>query len=216
MIIFDVDKYRNYRDQIYPQRMGMKLNLSECFKCYTGGYKSNDFKCENCGNFTSESFASLYFSTKVLIIVFKRQYHSYQCDIDFGTIINLSPFCKYNMNGKVNGNYILKACISLNSFNKYFSDILINRNWFRFLDDNYTTLSSYNDIYMNEPQLLIYELENANYQTKTLPTFWNNNFMMMGNFFAPFNQLLYKQNLMNLGNYNLMNQNLMMFNNIQK
>ena len=216
MIIFDVDKFRNYRDQLYPQKMGMKLTLTECFQCYTGGYKSNNFKCENCGNFSSESFTSLYLSTKVLIIVFKRQYHSYQCDIDFGTTINISQFCKYNMNGNANGNYILKACISLNTFNKYFADILINGNWFRFVEDNYRTLNNYNEIYMNEPQLLIYELEN--YQTRTAPAFWNNNAMMMnrGNFFAPFNQLLYRQNLMNLGNFNLMRQNLMMFNNIQK
>ena len=218
MIIFDVDKYINVRNQSYPQRIGMKLSLQECFQCYTGGNQSNDAKCENCGNFITKSFTSLYFSANVLIIVFKRQYHTYQCDIDFGTSINISQFCKYNMNGNLNGNYILKACISLNCFNKYFADILINGNWFRFLDDNYNTLNSCNEIYMNEPHLLIYESENSRYQTNTTPTSWNNNFMMMNkfNFFAPSNQLLYKKNLMNLGNYNLMMQNLNMFNNIQK
>ena len=217
IILFDVNNYRIFRDQLYPERIGMKLNLVDCFKCFTGGNKCNDFKCDNCGNFIAESFTSLFYSTKVLIIAFKRQYHSYQCDIDFGTVINISQFCKYNMNGKQNGNYILKACISLNYNNKYFADILINGNWFRFLDDNYYTLNSYTEIYMNEPQLLIYELDNSYYQTLTSPNSWNNNFMMMNkpNFFSPFNNLQYKQNLMNLGNFNLMMKNFNMLKNIQ-
>lgn len=218
IIQFDIDNYRKFRDQLYPERIGMNLNLVDCFQCFTGGYKCNDFKCDNCGNFMAESFTSLYLSTNVLIIAFKRGYHSYQCDIDFGTIINISKFCKYNINGKLNGNYILKACISLNYYNKYFADILINGNWFRFLDDKYSTLNTYNEIYINEPQILIYELENSYYKTITTPASWNSNLMMMNklNFFSPFNSLQYKQNLINLGNFNLMMKNLMMLQNIQK
>ena len=59
-----------------------------------------------------------------------------------------------------NSSYILKACISLNNNQQYFSDICINNYWFRFANYNIIPLGNVeNDIHVFEPQLLIYELE---------------------------------------------------------
>lgn len=216
IIQFDVDNYKKYRDKARPYRMGKNLNLEECFMCFFGGY---DIQCKNCGNFKAKTFSSLLYSTQVLIISFKRNYHSFKCDIDFGTRINISNFCKNNMHGFTNNNYILKACISLYNYQKYFADIFINGNWFRFIDNNYKVLDrTKNEIYNYEPELLIYELENTQNSTNINNFninngFSNNNNMMINNgfknnFFSQINQLLYRNWLINLGKFHLMMRNL--------
>ena len=156
IIEFDVDNFRRYRDQARPYRMNMNLSLEECLLCYQGGKK---FKCQICGCFNAYSYNNIWSSNRVLIFYFKRMIHNFLCDIDFGTKIDMSDFCKYN-DGNIKYIYNLKACISLSNFYKYFADIEINGNWFRYMEGQFKTLSSINnEIFIYEPQLLIYEIE---------------------------------------------------------
>ena len=194
---FHIDKYRNFRDEAYPNKMGMNLTLEDCFKCYTGGMK---IQCHNCGSFNANSNTLILFSTKVLILAFKRNNHNFKCDIDFDTKINFSMFCKDNIYGTKNVIYNLTACISLCGMPKYFSDICINGKWFRFMDDQIKVLNNfYNDIHTYEPQILIYELEeNQNFANNMMNNGFNNGLIMS------LNQMQYNQMLMQIGNLNNM------------
>ena len=194
---FNVDKYKGFRDELFPFQKGMNINLDVCFKCLTGGNKK---QCQLCGNFETDNFISLFFSSKVLIFAFKRNNHLFKCDIDFDIKINIGNYCNQNINGTNNTIYNLKACIGINNYGRYFADVLINGNWYRFLDDQCMQIYDfYNQLHSFEPQILIYELEEAqNFQN--FP-FFNNNF------FTQLNQFQQKQQLMQIGNWNIVTQN---------
>jgi hypothetical protein len=194
---FNIDEYRNFRDRAYPNKNGMNLTLEDCFKCYIGGIQC---QCSNCGAFNANIYTKIIYSTKVLILAFKRNNHHFMCDIDFDTKINFSMFCKDNIYGTKNVIYNLKACISLCGMPKYFSDICINGKWFRFMDDQIIALNNfYNDIHTYEPQILIYELEeNQNFANNMMNNGFNNGLIMS------LNQMQYNQMLMQIGNWNNM------------
>jgi hypothetical protein len=154
---FNVDQVKNHRDQIDPLRMGNNINLVDCFSYWQ---KGENVKCDNCGGYVAKSISSLWNSNKVLIFSFNRNFHSFNGDIDFGTRIDMRPFCKFNMHGNSTNIYNLRACVSAYNFNKYFADVRINGYWFRFMDGQCKTLdNSRNEIFLYEPQLLFYELE---------------------------------------------------------
>jgi hypothetical protein len=157
---FDVDLFRNYRDQAFPQKSCMNLNMDECFTNYIGGKPNNCIFCNNPGFI----YSNLSTPSKVLIISFKRNNHNFSCDIDFETKINIAKYCsKDNISG-INSNtiYNLKACIALNNNQQYLADVLINNFWFRFINNQVNTLVNVNnDIHIFEPQLLIYELDTS-------------------------------------------------------
>ena len=202
---FEVEKYRQFRDEAYPFRKGMNINLDDCFKCYTGGQKT---QCKKCGNFDTDNFISLHFSNKVLIFAFKRNYHVFKCDIDFSTKINIANYCCQNMNGTNNSIYNLKACIGLNNFGKYFADVLMNGNWIRYIENQCMFLYDYSQIHIFEPQILIYELEESqNFQNMNQNFFSNNCFFNNNNFIIPLNQFQLRQMLMQIGNFNVMLKN---------
>ena len=192
IIQFDIDNYRKYRDEAIPNRKNKNLNLEECLSCFQGGVPG---KCSNCGSYNTMSYSNLWHSNKVLIFSFKRVFHSFNCDIDFGMKIDMSKYTKTNMHGNIKNIYNLKACISLYNYNKYFADVMINGNWFRYMDCKFKTLC-YNEVYIYEPQLLIYELEEP-----------QNFIPNINGFFNPFNMIKYQQMLANLGNFQLMMQN---------
>jgi hypothetical protein len=161
IIKFDVDNYRNYRDQTYPQKTCMNLNMDECFTCYIGGYDCKQ-KCNFCGGYSTNIYTSFAVPAKVLIITFKRKTHKYHCDIDFEFKLNITKYiAKEHLVGiNSNTNYNLIACISLNSNNQYFADICIFNKWYRFLNGQIVMSNKIqNDIHVFEPQILIYELE---------------------------------------------------------
>ncbi len=131
-------------------------------------------------------------TTKVLIIAFKRKNHTYKGDIGFNLHFSMSNYVnqKENIYKK---NYKLKAIISYSLVDyykigkkpKYFADININDNWYRFTDFNEPgskRLKHKYELYRFEPQILIYELESDD------PVFIN-----------PFSNLAANQN----GNYNV-------------
>ena len=166
IIEFNVDEYRQFRDQAIPQRVCMNLNMDELFTCFTGG---NTFQCNFCGNLNCQIYTSIYSSNKVLIIGLKRNNHTYHCDIDFEKKLDickyLSPEIMNGMNNNLNTVYELKAVISSGGNQQYFSDININNMWFRFMNDQIKMLGNVkNDIHMFEPQLLIYEIEDNQMQ----------------------------------------------------
>ena len=159
IIKFNVDDYRKYRDEAFPQKTCMNLNMDECFTCFIGGKAT---KCDICGNFNAKQHTNLVTPAKVLIIAFNRKNHNFNCDIDFEENLNVMKYIakEYLIGINSNTNYELKACISLNNNQQYFSDICINKLWFRFLPNGVMMLGNVkNDIHVFEPQLLIYELE---------------------------------------------------------
>lgn len=157
IIQFNVDNAKKHRDLIDPLRAGTKINLVDCFLCCQQGEKA---KCSNCGGYHAVSVSRLWYSNKVLVFSFNRVFHNFLGDIDFGTRIDMSQFCNSNMHGPSRNIYNLKACVSACNFNKYFADIRMNGYWFRFMDGQFKTLDySKNEIFLFEPQLLFYELE---------------------------------------------------------
>ena len=157
---FDVDEYRKNRDEAFPQKTGMKLNMDECFTNFIGGHQNQCIFCNNNGLV----FTNICIKNKILIIAFKRENHGCRCDIDFPNKFNISKYCsKENFNG-INSYtiYILRSCISLNNNGQFLSDICINNKWFRFINNQINLLGNENDIRIFEPQLLIYEQENNN------------------------------------------------------
>ena len=161
LLYFKVDEYKRFRDQAFPNKIGNNLSLDECFTCYCGGYSGTCKKCNNSGN----NYKSIFSTTKVLIIYFKREIHIYKGDIDFTK--------KYSI---CNKNYSLKGCISYCNAPKYFCDVCVNNIWYRYMDNNSILLNDVNEeIHKYEPQLLIYELEESPQKKNNLPMYQNNN-----------------------------------------
>ena len=171
LLYFKVDEYRKFRDQAYTNKIGMNLTLDECLTCYCGGYSGLCKKCNNFGN----NYKTIFSTTKVLIIYFKRTIHLYKGDIDFTN--------KYSI---CNKNYYLKGCISYCNTSKYFCDVCVNKVWYRYMDNSSKMLNDVNkEIHEFEPQLLIYELEEGPQKLKNMGMNQNNS---NPNFFVnPFN-----------------------------
>lgn len=182
IIVFDVDNTKMYRNQLYPLRNGVNLSLDECFQFYQSGKKQT---CCICGNLNSFDYKKIFTSSKVIILAFKRNMHSYKGDIDFGFNFSVSNYVIQNTISSMN--YTLKSIICayvVNNMTKYFVDVLINGNWFRFLDNKLRQISVLNDLKKYEPQMLIYELDNDN--SSFMNPFYNQaNMMNNNNFFVP-------------------------------
>ena len=86
---FDVDEYRKNRDQAFPQRTCMNLNIDECFTNFIGGYPN---QCKFC-YFNCSCYTNICINNKILIIAFKRKNHGYYCDIDFQNQLNIIKYC---------------------------------------------------------------------------------------------------------------------------
>ena len=189
---FDLDLYRNYRDQAFPQKSCMNLNMDECFTNYIGGKQYNCIYCNNPGFI----YSTISRPSKVLIISFKRNNHNYSCDIDFDLKINIAKYCsKDNISG-INSNtvYNLKAIIGLNNNQQYLADVLINNFWFRFINNQVNTLVNVNnDIHIFEPQLLIYELNNNMQDNQFIKMWMMKNYQMQN---MKMNIMMQKQMMM--------------------
>lgn len=182
---FNVDEYKKFRDQAFTNKIGMNLTLDECLTCYCGGYSGLCKKCNNFGN----NYKSIFSTTKVLIIYFKRKTHIYRGDIDFTN--------KYSI---CNKNYSLKGCISYCNTSKYFCDVCVNNIWYRYMDNNSIMLNDVNkEIHQYEPQLLIYELEESSQKQKNIGM--NQNISNQNIFVNPFNE--YINQMMNNNQFNI-------------
>ena len=155
LIVFDLDELKKNLQN------GGKIALDKCFELY---YKEKQIDCKFCEIYTASRFEKIFTTTKALIIAFKRKNHTYKGDIDFNLQLSMSNYAIQNENIN-NKNYILKAIISYCSIPKYFADIKINDNWYRFIDHNNPDskrLKNIAELYRFEPQILIYELEEDN------------------------------------------------------
>jgi ubiquitin C-terminal hydrolase len=210
IICFDVDKFQIYRNLANAARTGHRLTLDECFLCYQGGYKN---MCPNCGNHNAFSFTKLFTSSKVIIISFKRQNHYYKGDINFGLNLSLSNYVIQNTLSR--NKYILKSIICAyyeNNKIKYFADVLIDNNWIRFTDTMTKKLNNLNELYLYEPQMLIYELEKE--QTNFMNPFYSQaNIMNNNNFYNPMNEQIIMarmQQMQMMKMFQIIQQNLML------
>ena len=136
----------------------------------------------------SKEQSKILFSTKVLILRFKRSFHNLKGDVDFDFAFNINNMINSNTNREtMNKKYYLKSIISLyqpNNGFKYFSEVCINGNWYRFCDNNDFNINikniNINDLKKFEPQMLIYELEDDNNQFNPFyNSFENKNIMSM-------------------------------------
>ena len=178
IITFELDKLLSFRKQKYPNKIDSNINLVECFNYYQN---QKYCLCPKCKEPMSIEKTTLFSSTKVLILRFKRSSHNLKCDVDFDIEFNINDIVNNNNKvEKLKNNYFLKSVISLNksinSYN-YFSDVCTNDNWYRFCHNNdYVKNIKNNELKENEPQILIYELKEGN------------------NYFNPFYNSLMNQN----------------------
>ena len=166
---FYIDDYFKFRNEAIPAKANNpKLDLDECFQCYTGGIQTF---CPNCQMNTAIEYKKIWFAPEILIIYFHRIKHSFRGDVDFRNIISISNYFSYDMidsdHNKINTVYSLKACISFANNNKYFADCFMPYNnqlggiWMRYMDGEKRLLGDVEkEIHEYEPQLLIYELNN--------------------------------------------------------
>ena len=186
IITFELYKLLLIRNQKYPNKIGSNISLKECFYYYQ---YLNDCQCPICKDPMSKENTTLFSSTKVLILRFKRLSHNLKCDIDFDIEFNINDIINSNNKvEKLKSNYFLKSVISLNKFMNsynYFSDVCINDNWYRFChNNNYVKNIKNNELKEYEPQILIYELKGDNnffnpFYNLLMNKFNNNNNSMM-------------------------------------
>jgi hypothetical protein len=174
---FEIDKYRMFRDEACPNRKGYNLSLNECFLCYQGGKQC---QCTICGNPNATDMRKIFTSTQVIIIDLNRNNHTFKCDVDFDLYIDLlegNYIIPHSQESMFNTKYKLKAVVSLyyNGMPKYFADICINNNWYRYMDvknnNDVKILRNNFELKEYEPQLLIYELEKT--QQSFINPFYN-------------------------------------------
>ena len=181
ILLFNMDKSKNFRDQTQPFRANQNITLDDCFLFYQSG---NASMCPYCGHFNAFDYRKIYTSSKVIIIALKRYNHTFKGDLIFPLNFSISKYAIQN--GNNNMNYTLKACIKAYFYNnniKYFSDIYINNTWYRFLDNGIKQINI-NELYNYEPQILIYELINE--QSKFINPFYiKANQMNQNNFMIP-------------------------------
>lgn len=160
IIKFNLDDFLKYRNQGYPYKSNTNLTLDDCFDCYTGNY---NIQCTTDGCFNAKLCCSFVSSPKVLIIALIRSLHTYKNDLNFGESININNYFQSGQNNFNNVYYNLKACVGLNNFGKYFTDVKMNNTWYRFYGNQSSMINS-NNIYIYEPQILIYELNEMNFK----------------------------------------------------
>ena len=209
ILLFNIDKFKKYRNETNPFKSNQNITLDDCFLCYQGG---NASMCPYCGHFNAFDFRKIFTSTKVIIIALKRYNHSFKGDLNFSPNFSISKYVIQN--GNNNMNYALKACISAYCYNnniKYFSDIYINNNWYRFLDNGIKQINI-KELYDYEPQILIYELINNQSQFIN-PFYIKANQMNQNNFIIPnaAQQMMFQMKQMQMMNLmQIMQRNMML------
>ena len=163
IIRFNLNEIALIRNQIDPSNNN-KISLNDCFKC---SKKLKNNICPICQNKTAYELQQIYNSASVLIIEINRNNTNseFKNDLKFYLDLDVSEII---INKKCeNKNYKLKAVIGRYGINKYFADVLIKSNYYRFLDCkmgmDVKILKNYvNDLMQFEPQILIYEVNYPN------------------------------------------------------
>jgi len=212
IITFDLDKFISLRNQEFLNNISPNISLAQCFYYYQ---KEKFCQCPICRSPMSREQTQILFSTKVLILRFKRSFHKLRGDVNFETEFNINNMINSNTNREtMSKKYHLKSIISLyqskNGF-KYFSDVCINNIWYRFCDNNDLNINirniNINNLKEYEPQMLIYELEKDNNQLNPFyNSFENKNIMNIMQLISMQMKVLqsmqFMQNVYNNANFN--------------
>ena len=152
-------------DQILQKRKQSNkiLSLNECFN-YSN--QLNKINCQMCHKNSSFEFRKLYNSADVLIISFNRNNNNlnFKNDVKFYLDFDISNFLINENAG--NKKYKLKSVVCRYDKNKYFSDVLINNQFYRFMDckmgKDLKPITDSKELLMFQPQILFYEVECKN------------------------------------------------------
>ena len=126
--------------------------------------EEKNINCKICQNYTAKEYRKFFYPSKVLIIFFKRYSYTFKKKINFPNKISIKDYVCYkriNENDFI-PNYTLKACISLDEKQNYFTYICINNNkWKRYSNSVFNILNNPEEEFREkDPQILIYELDN--------------------------------------------------------
>ena len=201
IIKFNLDELVFIRNQISPEKANNNISLTDCFICNNKMKPINCFLgCKN----SAYQFQSLYKPANVLIIFFKRYNHqnNFKNDVKFYFEFDIS---KLIINKNVqNTKYNLKAIISSYTNGKYCSYVLINKNFYQFMDcpgmNEIKLIKDTNELMLYEPHILIYELDyqNNSYKEAITNSIIETKMVLKANFAINFEQTVKK-------NYNLFN-----------
>ena len=202
IFIIEADKYKSSKP---------KVMLEKCLSDYIKN--GQNIECNNCKTYSAKEYKTIYNPVKVLIIYFKR---SFPIDVLFKKDLTIYPYICPETLEKINlFFYTLKACISYNNQNKYFTDIFINNKWYRFIDEDCKPLNDMNDVLVSEPIILIYELKNIKNNINNKNDSYNNMNLNNVNIF-PVNKIINNNNAPPINNsyrYNNINYNNNNYNN---
>lgn len=201
IIKFNLDELVFIRNQINPQKANNNISLNDCFRY------NNKMRPINCFQGCKKSayqFQSVYNASNVLIIFFKRhnRQNNFKNDVKFYDKFDISQFI-INKNVQ-NTNYILKAIISSYTNGKYCSYVLINKNFYQFMDcpgmNEVKLIKDTNELMIYEPHILIYELDyqNNSYKETIINPIIETKMVLKANFMNNLEQTVKK-------NYNLFN-----------
>ena len=156
ILTLDIDKY-SYEKSINSNNIDLNNLLKYAF------LEEKNINCRICEKNTAKEYKKFFYPSKVLIIFFKRYSYTYRKKINFPNKLEINEFvCSKRINkNDFNPNYNLKACISLDYMENYFTYICTNNKWKRYIDSVYENLDNpEKEIREYEPQLLMYELDN--------------------------------------------------------
>ena len=161
----DIKRALFYRDSFFPKKKGGHVTLYDMFDYY---FSPRQAQCKNCNNLGDEDI-KISLHNKVLIVNINRNSHNnyFSNDLNFDVNIDMK---KYINNEFGCYNYSLKSFIAFNG--KYISFCYINKNWYKFFDNNWSKVQNIKEFYQFEPQILIYERADQNYN---INQFNNNN-----------------------------------------
>ena len=209
----NIDISRQTRDNNNPNRKGSILGLSELLESFSS---NTPIKCGHCGN-EAKKREKLCLPGKTIIISLERNQHTFSPDVNFDLNFN---FYNYISKSKTQGmnlntNYELKAVISYANIGNegiYFADCKIkggnsNDFWVRYIGLQNFPIKQ-NDLFVYEPQILIYEVSNINnisqQQSQNL-----NNYNVNNQIYYNINNNSNNQNMINNNNYMMNGSNAM-------
>ena len=183
VIRFNLDEITLRRNESEPLKINTKISLNDCF-LYSSKMKT--INCQLCQQSQAFEFKKIYNSSQVLIIAFNRKTANmnYGNDVRFYFDLDVS---NHIINEKCeNKKYKLKSVIYRYAENKYFSDVLIKQNFYRFMDCKTGTdvkfIQDLNQLFVYEPVVLFYEVDYQNQMFEKMKNMsMNQNFFNMTN-----------------------------------
>ena len=193
----DINRALFYRNSL-PNNNGGYLTLYEMFDYYFSPHQTNCKNCKNCNNCNNLGDEAIKISVhnRVLIVNINRNSHNqnFNNDLNFDINIDMKKYINNEFGFYI---YSLKSFIAFNG--KYISFCFINKKWYKYIDNNGSEVQDISELYQFEPQILIYERANQNFDINQ----FNNNIQLNNN--LNFNNNNNYNNNNNLNNNHLSN-----------